>query len=46
MEYCAKLELECKYVEKSIFCESLSGVTLPLLTFSKNCNRDIKCLII
>ncbi|CAD8189181.1 unnamed protein product [Paramecium octaurelia] len=46
LEYCDDLEKRCNHVKRSIFCESLGGVQLPMFTFNKVKNKNKKCIII
>ncbi|CAD8188775.1 unnamed protein product [Paramecium pentaurelia] len=47
LEFCWNMQKNCNHVEKTVFCESLSGVQLPLYTFSYGNNyQNQKCMII
>ncbi|CAD8070828.1 unnamed protein product [Paramecium sonneborni] len=46
LEFCGNMQKNCNYVEKTTFCESLSGVQLPLYTFSNGNCQNQKCMII
>ncbi|CAD8198570.1 unnamed protein product [Paramecium pentaurelia] len=46
LEYCDELQKRCSHVKRKILCESLGGVQLPMLIFSKGKKTNKKCLII
>ncbi|CAD8109409.1 unnamed protein product [Paramecium sonneborni] len=46
LEYCNDLQKKCNHVKRQLFCESIGGVSLPILTFQKGKSTYKKCLII